>query len=209
MRSTPPAPRVRSRAAFIGALVQLLQTRSFADITARDVIVLSTYSRASFYRHFQDKYDLAGQMVEDEARDYARLLGAQMQRCGALPSQEEYVYRLALEVFRHVAGRREVYRVILHSRIDGSDADRFCRSALDFFKEGGWFVPDPAKSPIDPDFYYDCTTHQFFYYIRYWEQHDFAQPPAYMAAQVAEMVRLSRPDAYLSGTAAAGESRRV
>lgn len=201
MRPTPSAPRGRSRAAFIGALVQLLQARSFADITAQDIIALSTYSRASFYRHFQDKYDLAEQMVADEAREYAHLLGAQMRRCSALPTQEEYVYQLALEVFRHVAGRKALYRVILDAKADGLGADRFCLFALGFFKQGGWFAPDPSKSPIDPDFYYDCTTHQFFHYICYWGQHGFARPPEYMAAQVAEMARLAQPGAFLSSTA--------
>ena len=191
-------PRHRSRAAFMNALMELLQIHSFAEITANEIISRSTYSRASFYRHFRDKYDLAEKMILEEAKEYAHIIGTQMLLCSTLSSQEEYIFQVALKTFQHVIENKELYGIILNSKIDGFNLDRFCMYAIKFFQESKQFVPDQSKSAIDADFYYYCTTHQFIRYICYWEQSGFVQTPEHMAAQAAEMTNLAKPGAFLS-----------
>ena len=106
-------PRHRSRAAFMNALMELLQIHSFAEITANEIISRSPYSRASFYRHFRDKYDLAEKMILEEAKEYAHIIGTQMLLCSTLSSQEEYIFQVALKTFQHVIENKELYEVEL------------------------------------------------------------------------------------------------
>ncbi|UUX33316.1 TetR/AcrR family transcriptional regulator [Fundicoccus culcitae] len=40
------------------ALSDLLNHKSFEDITVKDITLKSGYSRATFYRHFKDKYEV-------------------------------------------------------------------------------------------------------------------------------------------------------
>ena len=199
MNSDFPVSRCRSRAAYIAAFIGLLQDKTFPEITANEIISGSTYSRASFYRHFRDKYDLAEKMITEEAERYVQMIGTQMLLCSEMSSQEEYVFQVALKTFQHVAENTSLYRIILDSRIDGFDLERFCTLAIDFFKKIGQFVPDKSKSAIDTDFYFYCTTHQFIRYVCYWEKNNFVQTPEYMAAQAAEMINLAKPGAFLSG----------
>lgn len=187
----------RARAAFIDAFIQLLGSKSFDDITANEIIALSTYSKASFYRYFNDKYDLADQIIHEEALSYIRIIGTQMMEDSELLSPEEFVFNVAIKTFLHVFEKKDLYHIILNSNISGFNLNRFCSLALQYFKSNNQFVPDPTKSDIDTDFYYYCTTHQFLRYICYWDSIHFAKSPEYMALQVAKMTILSKPGAVL------------
>src|SRR5215472_13091968 len=49
------------QAAFIG----LVEERGFAAITVRDIAQRAMINRATFYRHYQDKYDLVEQIFQE------------------------------------------------------------------------------------------------------------------------------------------------
>lgn len=57
-------PRVkRTRQLLTDALLDLLQTRTFSQITVQDITRQAEVNRATFYAHFLDKLDLLGYMV--------------------------------------------------------------------------------------------------------------------------------------------------
>ncbi len=62
-------PRVRrTRGLLRGALQQLMAEKSFQSITVQDIAERATVNRATFYAHFQDKYEL----LEDSIRELIR-----------------------------------------------------------------------------------------------------------------------------------------
>lgn len=57
-------PRVvRTRRLIQDAFLKLIQTRDFKDITIADITEQATVNRATFYAHFQDKYELLEAVV--------------------------------------------------------------------------------------------------------------------------------------------------
>jgi AcrR family transcriptional regulator len=63
-------PRVkRTRQLLQRALLDLMGEKSFRAITVQDLAERSTVNRATFYAHFQDKYDLADSIVRAGLRE--------------------------------------------------------------------------------------------------------------------------------------------
>ena len=54
----------RTDRAIIDALIRLLKIRSFESITVQDILEETPVSRATFYAHFHDKYEVAERMQE-------------------------------------------------------------------------------------------------------------------------------------------------
>ena len=50
--------RVQKHQALITSFSDLLQTKSFEQITVQDLCAKANVRRSTFYRHFNDKYDL-------------------------------------------------------------------------------------------------------------------------------------------------------
>ena len=49
----------KTRQAIVKAFIELLQEKSFQKITVKDIAERADIGKASFYRHFTDKYELA------------------------------------------------------------------------------------------------------------------------------------------------------
>ena len=59
-------PRVkRTRQLLQDAFMELMQEKSFQSITVQDIASLATVNRATFYAHYEDKYDLLNQIIRD------------------------------------------------------------------------------------------------------------------------------------------------
>jgi AcrR family transcriptional regulator len=55
----------RTRKALQTALIELSVEKGFAEVTVRDITERAIVNRATFYRHYQDKYDLLKQYMEE------------------------------------------------------------------------------------------------------------------------------------------------
>ncbi len=101
-------PRVkRTRQLINDAFGKLLQEKGFEAITVQDIADLATVNRATFYAHYEDKFDLLESSVRTRFHDD---LTAKLP--GRPPLTEETLRKLAAAVFEHLA---QVYG---HCRLD-------------------------------------------------------------------------------------------
>ncbi|MDC0706374.1 TetR/AcrR family transcriptional regulator [Priestia sp. AB] len=60
-------PRIiRTRKLLMDAFVKTIQKKEFKDITIKDITGEATVNRATFYSHFQDKYDLLEASITED-----------------------------------------------------------------------------------------------------------------------------------------------
>jgi AcrR family transcriptional regulator len=86
------------------AFITLTLEKGFESITVRDITTRAQINRATFYRHYRDKYDLAGQIND--------LLLLEV----SLPAPPELLgspIAQTVRLFEHFAQYQEVYRVML------------------------------------------------------------------------------------------------
>lgn len=98
---------VRTRDRLGDALIQLLLTKPFDDVTVQDVLDHARVSRSTFYAHYRDKNDLFLSDVDDFFEGMATLL---------IRSNDSST-RVApvRELFRHIADARDFYAVLVES----------------------------------------------------------------------------------------------
>lgn len=98
---------IRTRDKLGGALVALMQEKSFADITVQDVLDRAGVGRSTFYTHFQDKDDLFLSDVED----FFRFLSTLLTRNSAAADRVAPIR----ELFAHISDVREFYSALIAS----------------------------------------------------------------------------------------------
>lgn len=59
----------RTRQLITSAFDQLIATKNFDQITVKDITNLATINRATFYRHFLDKYELVDVMLSEKIEE--------------------------------------------------------------------------------------------------------------------------------------------
>lgn len=110
----------RSRRLMRDALVSLVLERGYSSVTVEDITERADLGRATFYSHYTDKDALLAQIVSDlidELEDRLRPL--------VPASSVGFTGKPVLEMFRHAAEERDVYRVILRGEGDGRALRRF------------------------------------------------------------------------------------
>ncbi|MEH7175975.1 TetR/AcrR family transcriptional regulator, partial [Priestia megaterium] len=67
MKEVKVDPRIiRTRKLLMDAFIKVTRKKDFKDITIRDITDEATVNRATFYSHFQDKYDLMDVAITEE-----------------------------------------------------------------------------------------------------------------------------------------------
>ncbi|MGG4483613.1 TetR/AcrR family transcriptional regulator [Paenibacillus illinoisensis] len=67
MEDTKVDPRIiRTRRLLMDAFIKITQKKEFKDITIKDITEEATVNRATFYAHFQDKYDLIDASITED-----------------------------------------------------------------------------------------------------------------------------------------------
>lgn len=91
-------PRVvRTRKLLIDAFIEVQREKNFDDITIQDITDRATVNRATFYAHFQDKYELLDTIIHD---GFALTLEARLHM--PMPNYREHLRQLLLAITDHL-----------------------------------------------------------------------------------------------------------
>ena len=153
--------------ALAGGLKTLLRKRSFDDITVADICNASEISRRSFYRYFQDKYDLLNWLYDDEF-------------CSTVDERpDRTIWDYYPDICRHLYSDREFY---LHAfSFTGQNSFReFCTSKLYplLMNDFGQVFSDEKVA----HFVIDRITSATFDGFQWWLRQDLCMPPDEYAA---------------------------
>lgn len=170
-----------SEKAFFDAFIDLMKEKSFDEISASKIIQKSGYSRSSFYRNYEDKFDFAGCLVKNAARMYARELAESMIR---YYDKEDFLYHYSLNMLNFIYHNRDIYRLIFRSLVPGAGLNEFCDYVVKAFCDTGLFDLIADKSHISADFFYYCGTHQYIRFMVYWDMHHYSPDARVMARQI-------------------------
>jgi AcrR family transcriptional regulator len=105
-------PRVRRTHTLLQeALIELAAERGFDAVTVGDIAKRAGVNRATFYRHYQDKYDLLEQIFQEVISQFASDLGPPGEVARSIDPQnppERWV-----KLFEHFAEHERLYHTLL------------------------------------------------------------------------------------------------
>jgi AcrR family transcriptional regulator len=142
----------RTRKLLQQALLEAASDKGFAHVTVRDISERAMVNRATFYRHYQDKYDLLGQYMRELSKFIDSEEGETLPGNPLLPSPDAPPPGLT-KLLRHIQAHADFYRVMLGRQGDPA----FCGQAFrDYIEQGYRRIlssqspnSDPSRPPID------------------------------------------------------------
>jgi AcrR family transcriptional regulator len=142
----------RTRKLLQKALLEAASEKGFAHVTVRDITERAMVNRATFYRHYEDKYDLLAHYMEElsgfiDSDEGETSLGNQI-----LPALDTPPSGL-VKLLRHMQANADFYRVMLGNQGDPA----FCAQSFRGYIERGFRrilssrAPevDPGRPPVD------------------------------------------------------------
>lgn len=175
----------RAEKAIRQSFIQLMTQYPFESITATAIIEAAKYSRRAFYTYYKDKYDLASKIMEDEINNFVGIIMKALDTQNGVYYITTELYDPAYNLFAHVYDNKDLYGLILKSKMPGFPVDKFCSATYEEFKKK--IRIDSLPCGINEDFYFYVHTYIYIIYIKYWEKNNFEFSPKFMAEQVTHM----------------------
>ncbi len=93
------------------AMIELITEKGFEAITVGDIAERAMINRATFYRHYQDKYDLVAKIFEETANHLVENMKPLHK--DTRQSATENPPEIWIQLFEHVAENARLYRAML------------------------------------------------------------------------------------------------
>jgi AcrR family transcriptional regulator len=141
----------RTRKLLQNALLEAASEKGFAHVTVRDITERAMVNRATFYRHYEDKYDLLTHYMEELSEMIDSNVGE-----GSVADQIAQSLETPpglINLLRHMQAHANFYRVMLGKNGDPT----FCAQSFRNYIERGYrrmlfaqaSVSDPSRPPVD------------------------------------------------------------
>lgn len=132
----------RTRKLLQRALLEAASEKGFSQVTVRDITERAMVNRATFYRHYEDKYDLLAHYMEE-------LSGLIDSEQGEISPEDQSLLNVdsppsgLAKLLQHIRAHADFYRVMLGKNGDPA----FCGQAFRDYIEAGYrrFLPRHAS----------------------------------------------------------------
>lgn len=131
-------------------MIELIAEKGFDAITVGDIAERAMINRATFYRHYQDKYDLVARIFEETANELAENMKPFRKDTGQ--SETEYPPEIWIQFFEHVADHARLYRAMLGKNGSSWFAARMREHTIKIMleQERRWKYQVERSHSIDP-----------------------------------------------------------
>ncbi len=108
----------RTNKLILEALLELTAQKGFSTLTVSDITKYAGINRATFYRHYQDKFDL----LNTYAQTVFEMLENEPQRPDEVSDHQ--IYAGLIKIFEHIRANAKFYRVMLGKNGDAAFTDK-------------------------------------------------------------------------------------
>jgi AcrR family transcriptional regulator len=212
------------------ALIDLIEEKGFDAVTVGEIAERAMVNRATFYRHYQDKYALVTGIFEEAVNQTFREIGPLPQNLGELLSPGNQFDSRAVQsyinsqlaawsaFFEHVRTHARLYRVMLGKRGSSWFAiqmrDYFAeaiRSRAPILSAAGLSAPDDPHA-VPAEFAIISMAHWLVGTLAWWIEGGMTSSPQQMALWIARIAMYGYPSVLglripptISGVAPSGE----
>jgi AcrR family transcriptional regulator len=170
----------RSQRLLRDALIDLIEERGFDTLTVGEITERAMVSRATFYRNYQDKYDLVEQIYAEATQVLFDAL--------AEPTTE-HPPRIWTRFFEHIAEYERLYRALLGRKGSPWFVQKMRGSLAELIKQYTQlpFLAPMArfKSPLTGEYLRDVIATVFVETITWWLEQGRPYSPQEMASRCA------------------------
>ena len=159
------------------ALIELTVQKGFSTLTVSDITKFAGVNRATFDRHYQDKFDLLNQYVQGVYRLLEAPRAARPPETGEVNAGQTHLGLIT--IFEHIQANANFYRVML-----GRNGDPlFAEKIRQYIQDRIWrsLPPEQQKNDDYTDLYLSYCSSASVGAVLWWLEHDLPYTPEQMA----------------------------
>lgn len=142
------------------AMIELIAKKGFESITVGDITECAMINRTTFYRHYQDKYDLVAKIFEetmDQLMENMKHLSKEAAMGTEMPPA------IWVQIFEHIAEHARLYRAMLGKNGSPWFVARMHEHIIKLMRklEQQWEHQGELAHPIDPSMPQELPVTQF------------------------------------------------
>lgn len=163
---------VRTRKMLRNAVIALAIQKGFDAVTVNDIVELAMVNRATFYRHYQDKYDLVESYLDEL---YAELNAVPEPAPGPGEPNPHLV-----KLFEHIRDNAPFYRAMLGPHGYNKFGERI-RQLTEATLRARWQASSPAEGRLPPPMVLSYLSHASYGALVWWLEAGMSHSPEQMA----------------------------
>jgi AcrR family transcriptional regulator len=165
---------IRTRRMLRDAMIALAIQKGFDAVTVNDIVGLAMVNRATFYRHYQDKYDLVESYLDEL---YTGLNAASLPAANPEEPNPHLV-----KLFQHIRDNAPFYRAMLGPHGYSGFGERI-RRLTEATLHGRWhnFPPAEKQPKLPLPMLLSYLSHASYGALVWWLEGDMTQSPEQMA----------------------------
>ncbi|NOU69776.1 TetR family transcriptional regulator [Paenibacillus sp. LMG 31461] len=183
-------PRVlRTRLLIRNAFIELLQEHELEKITVNRIAERATINRVTFYLHYQDIPDMVNKLADDMITEIHTILKE-------APDPPGFNIQIILNLLEHIAENSNFYKILLASKRIPVFTERLLKLIADFITSRIDKIEASSNLNVkvkkDIAIWYGSSA--IIGTIVFWLRNDLPYTPVFLAAQLAELLHLPKPE---------------
>lgn len=148
---------MRTRQIMLDSVKKILEKKQFDDITVQDILDEAGVARKTFYRYFNDKYDIVNAYYNDYITQ------------NIIPHRgKKNYYELSIDIYNFIKENRKYFKNAMNSEKDGNLFDFLYKTAVSGYLEYYYENNDSADIDEETKFKMEIFAHQSVFCVKKW-----------------------------------------
>ena len=151
---------------FAKAIESLIKKQPLDKITVTDIVSTAGKTRQTFYRHFQDKYDLLEYCVKNIEQELTEKINTTQ-----YSNSKEFYTNLVMSLLEYISENKKMFKSVLKNNFDNSVNKIFMNTCINYItdmleKEKDQGIYHKTKIPIIAQFYAGAVISTIVWWIK-------------------------------------------
>ncbi|NIK76180.1 AcrR family transcriptional regulator [Paenibacillus castaneae] len=168
------------------ALINLIKEKGYHSISVKDIVDDAAYNRSTFYVHYQDKFELAEQLLTSMLQGLEDAVGKPY-----VPGQKVYTSKLnvlSFNIVTYIYEHHDFFELIQYDDTLPRLHTAFPQTILKIYMEQ--FVFETINNiPVNMDYFKLYTAYGFYGLILNWIKIDFREPKEEFIQEVIDLTK--------------------
>ncbi|MFD1849780.1 TetR/AcrR family transcriptional regulator [Oceanobacillus bengalensis] len=165
MHAHPTPRKNRTKRHLQQALITLIKEKGFHSVSVKDIVQYAEYNRSTFYIHYQDKFELAEDLLCEMLKGLEQSVGKPYRSIQAVHTDQ--LNKRSFQIISYVYDNRNFFDLINYQDTIPELHTRFPQTILKIYQEKFEFKT-LHNLPVDMNYFTRYTAYGFYGLISNW-----------------------------------------
>lgn len=178
--------RNRTKEHLKSAFIKLIKEKGYHAVTVKDIVDAAAYNRSTFYVHYQDKIELADELLASMLQGLEDSVGKPY-----VPGHKVYTEHLnapSFNIVSYIFEHRDFFELIKYEDTLPGLHTGFPQTILEIYEEK-FIFETINKIPVNMDYFKRYTAYGFYGLILNWIRTDFRESQEEFIREVIDLTK--------------------